>query len=66
MVGMKCCTSIIQYMPKKPKMSGVKIWVLCQSKSGYCLNIQIYKGKEGDNQESSLAYRVLMNLMRVC
>ena len=65
MVGMKCRTSIIQYMPKKPKKFGVKLWVLCESQSGYCLNLQIYKGKEGDNQESGLAYRVVMDLMRV-
>ena len=52
MVGMKCHTSIIQYMPKKPKKFGIKLWVLCELQSGYCLNLQIYKGKEGDNQES--------------
>ena len=65
MVGMKCRTSIIQYMPKKPKKFGIKLWVLCESISGYCLNLQIYKGKEGDNQESDLPYRVVMDLMRV-
>ena len=46
-----------------------KVWCktvgLCESQSGYCLNLQIYKGKEGDNQESGLAYRVVMDLMRV-
>ena len=30
------------------------------------MNIQVYKGKEGHNQESGLAYRVaVMGLMRV-
>ena len=29
------------------------------------MSIQIYKGKEGDNRESGLAYRVVMDLMRV-
>ena len=52
-------------MPKKPKKFGVKLWVLCKSQSGYCLNLQIYKGKEGDNQESGLVYRVVMDLIRV-
>ena len=62
----KCRTSIIQYMPKKPKKFGVKLWILCESKCGYCMNIQVYKGKEGHNQESGLAYRVaVMGLMRV-
>ena len=65
MVGMKCRTSIIQYMPKKPKKFGVKLWFLCESQSAYCLKLQIYKGQEGDNQESGLAYRVVMDLMRV-
>ena len=65
MVGRKSRTTIIQYMPKKPKKFGVKIWVLCESKSGYRLNLQIYKNNERDNQESGLVYRVVMDLIRV-
>ena len=46
-----------------------KVWhktmCLCELKCGYYLNYQIYKGKEGDNQESGLAYRVVVDLMRV-
>ena len=64
MVGMKRRTSV-QYMPKKPKKFGVKIWVLWESKSGYCLDLKLYKDKGGDNQEPGLAYQVVMDLMRV-
>ena len=63
MVGMKCHTSIFQYMPKKPKMFGVKLWVLYESKS---VSASIYITKsQGYNQESGLAYRVVTGLMRV-
>ena len=31
--------SVFQYIPKKPRKFGAKLWVLCESKSGYCSNI---------------------------
>ena len=30
MIGTKCLVSFLQYMPKKPKESGVKVWALCE------------------------------------
>lgn len=35
MIGTKCRVSFIQYMPKKPKKFGIKVWALCESTTGY-------------------------------
>ncbi|XP_077128955.1 26S proteasome non-ATPase regulatory subunit 14 isoform X1 [Ranitomeya variabilis] len=34
-----------QYIPSKPAKYGIKIWTLCDSKSSYALNVQVYTGK---------------------
>lgn len=64
MIGTKSRISFIQYMPKKPKKFGIKLWVLCESLSGYCLQFQIYTGKcETGATEHGLAYRVVFDLL---
>ena len=35
-----------QYMPKKPVRWGIKLWCLCESSSGYCLDFDVYTGKD--------------------
>lgn len=62
MIGTKCRVSFLQYMPAKPKKFGIKLWALCESSSGYCLQFQIYKGKELDTPEKGLSHRVVMDL----
>jgi len=62
MVGTKSRCGFIQYMPKKPTRFGIKIWALCESLSGYCVQFQIYTGKE-DQSERGLPYRVVFDLM---
>lgn len=42
MLGMK------QYFKDKPVKWGVKLWMLCDSKSGYCSNFDIYSGRDED------------------
>ena len=64
MIGTKSRVSFIQYMPKKPKKFGIKIWALCQSDTGYCIQFQIYTGKVDSGQEQGLTYRVVMDLMK--
>ena len=64
MIEMKNQVSVIQYMPKKPKKLGVKVWVLCESSSGCCLNMQICKGKENNTAEVGLAHRIMTDLMK--
>ena len=62
MIGTRCRVSFIQYMPKKPVKFGIKLWAICEAKTGYCLNFQIYKGKENDTGEKGLGNRVVMDL----
>ena len=35
-----------QYIPNKPTRWGIKIWTLCESKTGFLLNYDIYTGKK--------------------
>ena len=53
-IDTKCRISFIQYMPKKPKKFGIKIWAICEVGSGYVLGFQIYTGKtNGQSQNGS-------------
>ena len=50
-------------MPKKPARFGIKLWVLCEALSGYCLKFQIYTGKVDGTAEVGLVQRVVFDLM---
>ena len=63
MIGTKSRIGFLQYMPKKPKKFGIKVWALCEAVSGYCLQFQIYTGKSADGAEHGLAYRVVFDLI---
>ena len=63
MIRTKCQVSFLQYMPKKLKMLGVKVWALCESLSGYCCQFQKYTGKIDGASEHGLSYRVVFDLM---
>ena len=63
MIGMKGRVSFIQYMPKKPKKFGIKIWACCDAESSYCLRFQIYTGASESGAEQGLASRVVFDLM---
>ncbi|XP_063971496.1 piggyBac transposable element-derived protein 4-like [Lytechinus pictus] len=55
-----------QYMPKKPTKWGIKLWCLCDSKTGYCLTFQVYTGRGMDAelvQQFGLGYTVVMGLL---
>ena len=64
MIGTKARVSFIQYMPKKLKKFGIKLWALCEAKTGYCLQFQIYTGKSDTGQEHGLSYRVVFDLLK--
>ena len=65
MIGFKGRLSFRQYMPAKPTKWGVKVWELCESKSGYCLNFDVYTGRvEGRQPEFGLGHGVVMNMMQ--
>ena len=62
MVPFKGCSSMKQYMPKKPIKRGFKIWMRAESKSGYVSEFDVYTGKKGDRVERGLGTSVVMNL----
>ena len=64
MIGTKARALFIQYMLKKPKTFGVKLWPLCEVSLGYCFKFQIYKGKQKDTIEKGLGKRVVFDLMQ--
>ena len=35
-----------QYMPMKPIKWGIKLWVLCDARTGYCLALDVYTGRD--------------------
>ena len=45
MVGFKGRLAWIQYMPKKPKKWGIKIWTLTDAANGYISKMKVYTGK---------------------
>ncbi|XP_052824026.1 piggyBac transposable element-derived protein 4-like [Octopus bimaculoides] len=46
MIGYKGRVHFWQYMPAKPTKWGIKIWEVCESETGYCVNFDVYKGKK--------------------
>ena len=63
MVPHKGCLSFKQYIKNKPIRWGIKLWVLCEGKTGYVFNFQVYLGKEGGHVEQHLARRVVKHLV---
>ena len=53
-----------QYMPNKPTRWGIKMWSLCESKSGYLLDWNIYTGKDNNpvNADAGLGTNVCLKL----
>ena len=44
-------TAMKHYLPMKPIKSGMKVWVVAESNTGYFLDLQVYMGKEGGGTE---------------
>ncbi|KRX18469.1 PiggyBac transposable element-derived protein 4 [Trichinella nelsoni] len=52
-----------QYMPKKPAKYGIKVWTLCDAKTSYAWNMQIYTGKRASGiREKNQGMRVVLDL----
>lgn len=49
-------------MPSKPGKYGLKIWTLCDSKTFYCCNMEVYLGKHGNVPEKQQGQRVVKQL----
>ena len=55
--------SFKQYIPSKPTKWGIKCWEICESKSGYCLDFDVYTGKNYANpSQFGVGYDVISNL----
>ena len=63
MVPHKGRLSYKQYIKNKPVRWGIKLWVLCEAKTGFVYKFQVYLGKEGGVAEQHLARRVVKHLM---
>ena len=54
-----------QYMPSKPTKFGIKVWEICDSSNGYCLDFDVYTGKESDPpSRNGVGYDVIEKLTR--
>ena len=64
MVKPKALFPIQQYIKNKPVKHGFKLWCLCNSRNGYTWQLQIYRGKEGEQwTENGLSYDVVTGLV---
>ena len=50
------------FIPSKPGKYGLKLWILADSKTYYCLNLQAYIGKQGVVPEKRQGQRVVLQL----
>lgn len=58
----RCRCSFIQFMPKKPDKYGIKIFWMCDSKTGFPIQGYVYTGKTGDKRTVDLARIVVETL----
>ena len=63
MVPHKGRLSFKQYIKNIPIRWGIKLWVLCEAKTGYVYNFDVYLSKEEGNVEQNLARRVVKQLV---
>ncbi|XP_067138764.1 piggyBac transposable element-derived protein 4-like [Centruroides vittatus] len=64
MTKFKGRSSLKQYMPLKPIKRGIKLWLRCDSDSGYTYDINVYSGKDSPVADKSvtLGERVVKSL----
>lgn len=72
LIGTKGQTALMQYLPNKHHHRwGIKLWVLCDSVSNYCMSMLCYKGKKSsENREEikkfGLGFTVVKTLLSAC
>lgn len=62
MTKFKGRTVLKQYMPLKPVKRGIKIWLRCDSLTGYTYDFNVYCGKETIHTDGTLGERVVARL----
>lgn len=67
LVGTKSRSQLLQYLPNKHHHKwGVKLWMLCDSVSRYCLGFFCYKGsKATGNKMKGLTFDVVTKLLEI-
>lgn len=63
MVGFKGRSSLKQYMPLKPTKRGYKVWCLCEARTGYMCNFDVYTGVGTVSGGDGLGASVVKKLM---
>ena len=63
MIGFKGRCILKQYLPSKPTKWGIKVWELCDSITGYCMDFNVYPGKNVRPSEHGLGFDVVTKLM---
>ena len=53
-----------QYLPLKPVKRGIKVWVRADATNGFVCELQVYTGKQNNQVEQGLGYRVVSDLVR--
>lgn len=53
------------YMKTKPGKYGMKIWIMTDSATSYCKNLQVYLGKIGKRPEKQQGKRVVLDLVSI-
>ncbi|KRY41655.1 PiggyBac transposable element-derived protein 4 [Trichinella spiralis] len=60
LTSFRCRCPFRQYMLKKPAKYGIKVWTLCEAKTSYAWNMQIYTGNEHQRANVHLLKFVLI------
>ena len=63
MIAYKGRVRFKQYVPSKPTKWGIKAFELCDSLSGYCLDFDIYTGKDRVPSARGLGFDVVSGLI---
>lgn len=70
LIGTKNHTQLIQYLPNKHHHKwGIKLWMICDAVTKYCLGFTCYKGAKGNDdsdKQNGLAYNVVVKLLQMC
>lgn len=65
LVGFRGRCRFVQYMPSKPAKYGLKIFWMCESKSGYAMDGLVYVGRQpGEPPHKNLGLEVVQTLVR--
>lgn len=69
MVSTKTHSQLLQYMPNKHHRWGVKLWMVCDAVTHYCLNFFVYRGAKSNDRceikKNGLAYSVVVKLLEM-